>query len=137
MENKFYVKDYLSDSLCDSEAIEKCFAAAEEAEGNKTIIFDGKDYLIDRAILVSSNTDIFVDNCTIKQNDYVFDNIFRGNNHVINGIDPYGRPIEVTHICNIRLMGLGEAKIVGTDKSKVGYHPFYKEYQKIIKAYYF
>ena len=76
MENLFYIKDYLKYAKSDSDAIETCFAAAAKITDTKTIIFDGKDYLIDRAILVSSNTKIIIDNCIIKQNDYVFDNVF-------------------------------------------------------------
>lgn len=129
MEKIFYVKDFLNGAANDSEAIERCFAAAEKVSGNKTIIFDGQDYFIDRAILISSDTQIIIDNCTIKQNDYVFDNVFRGNNLIINGIDPYGAPIDVTPISNIKIIGKGDSKIVGTDKPRVGYHPFFKEYQ--------
>ena len=129
MDKTFYVKDYLKDVKSDSEAIELCLADAEKTEGEKTVVFDGKDYMIDRAILVPSDTSIIVDNCTIKQSDYVFDNVFRGNNLIINGIDPYGRPIDVTPIHNIKIVGKGDAKIVGTDKPQTGYHPFFKEYQ--------
>lgn len=125
----FYVNDYLTDAKNDSEAIELCLADAEKTAEHKTIIFDGKDYLIDRAILVPSDTTVIVDNCTIKQNDHVFDNVFRGNNLLINGIDPYGPPIDVTPIHNIKILGKGDAAIVGTDKPQIGYHPFFKEYQ--------
>lgn len=129
MAKTFYVKEYLIPGTSDSFAIECCFAAAEKQADNKIIIFDGKDYYIDRAILVSSNTQIIIDNCTIKQNDYVFDNVFRGNNLIINGIDPYGAPIDVTPIHNIKIIGKGDAKIIGTDKPQTGYHPFFDEYQ--------
>ena len=97
----FYVKEYLIPGTSDSSAIERCFATANMVTGEKTIVFDGKDYFIDRAILVPSNITIIIDNCTIKQNDYVFDNVFRGNNLIINGIDPYGAPVDVTPIHNI------------------------------------
>ena len=132
MDPIFYIKDYLKDAKNDSEAIELCFADVDKTEKQKTVIFDGKDYLIDRAILVSSNTCIIIDDCTIKQNDYVFDNVFRGNNLIINGIDPYGPPIDVTQIHNIKIIGKGDAKIIGTDKPKIGYHPFFKEYQSMV-----
>lgn len=131
MQNVFYVKDYLADGISDSEAIETCFAAANKEDGYKTVVFDGKDYRIDRAILVSSNTQILIDNCTIKQNDYVFDNVFRGDNLLINAIDPYGTPIDVTPLCNVKIIGKGNATIVGTDKPQTGYHPFFEEYQQM------
>lgn len=127
----FYVKEYLIFGTSDSSAIERCFAAANMVTGEKTIVFDGKDYFIDRAILVPSNITIIIDNCTIKQNDYVFDNVFRGNNLIINGIDPYGAPVDVTPIHNIKIMGRGDAKIIGTDKPQTGYHPFFNEYQEM------
>lgn len=129
MGETFYIKDYLKDAKNDSEAIELCFADFEKIAGEKTVIFDGKDYWIDRAILVPSDTNIIVDNCTIKQKDYVFDNVFRGNNLIINGIDPYGPPIDVTPIHNIKIIGKGCANIIGTDKPQIGYHPYFKEYQ--------
>lgn len=132
MQQTFYVKDFSECSASDSEVIERCFAEAEKVNGDKTVIFDGKDYFIDRAILVPSDTQIIVDNCTIKQNDYVFDNIFRGNNLIINGIDPYGVPIDVTPISNIKIIGKGDAKIIGTNKPRVGYHPFFNEYQPMV-----
>lgn len=128
MGKTFYIKDYICGAKNDSEAIEACFAEAARTGGD-TVIFDGGDYLIDRAILVPSDTTVIVDNCTVKQNDLVFDNVFRGNNLIINGIDPYGVPIDVTPIHDIRIIGKGDAKIIGTDKPKVGYHPFFKEYQ--------
>ncbi len=125
----FYVKDYLIANMTDSSAIERCFDAANQVTDEKMIIFDGKDYFIDRAILISSNTKVVIDNCTIKQNDYVFDNVFRGDNLLINGIDPYGAPVDVTPIHNIKIIGKGNAKVIGTDKPQTGYHPFFKEYQ--------
>ncbi|MBO5020092.1 MAG: hypothetical protein J6D52_05460 [Clostridia bacterium] len=124
-----YVKDYLDIAKSDSEAIELCINSANQESCEKTIIFDTKDYLIDRAILVPSDTTIIIDNCTIKQKDCVFDNVFRGDNLLINGIDPYDPPIDVTPINNIKIIGKGDAKIIGTDKPQTGYHPFFQEYQ--------
>ena len=127
----FYVRDYIQDGICDSKAISLCFADASKAEGEKTIVFDGKDFFIDEAIVIPSDTEIIVDNCMIKQNDLVYDNVFRGDNLIINGIDPYGVPIDVTPIHNIKIIGKGDARIVGTDKPRIGYHPFFNEYQEM------
>lgn len=129
MSNIFYVKDYITQDITDSEAIERCFAAAKTVQGKKTVVFDGKDYRIDRAVLIASDTTVMIDNCTIQQNDFVFDNMFRGDNLVINGISPYLAPLDVTPIRNIKIIGKGDAYIIGTDKPRVGYHPFFKEYQ--------
>ncbi len=132
MQHIFYVKDYVKEGITDSEAIECCFAAANMVKGEKTIVFDGKDYRIDRAILVGSDTTIVIDNCTIKQNDFVFDNVFRGNNLVIHAIHPYAEPLDVTPISNVKIIGKGDAYIIGTDKPQTGYHPFFNEYQKMV-----
>lgn len=131
MQTVFYVKDYLISGKSDSSAIERCFSEANQVTEEKTIIFDGRNYFVDRAILISSNTTVIIDNCTIKQNDYVFDNVFRGDNLIINGIDPYGTPIDVTPISNIKIIGKGSAKITGTDIPQVGYHPYFKQYQEM------
>ena len=131
MSMTFYVKDYLLFNTSDSSAIERCFADANQINGEKIIVFDGKDYWIDRAILLSSSTQVIIDNCTIKQNDYVFDNVFRGDNLLINGINPYGPPVDVTPIHHIKIIGKGNARVVGTDKPRTGYHPYFNEYQEM------
>ena len=128
----FFVKDYLKNSITDSEAIEKCLSDANKILGDKTIIFNGKNYLIDRAILISSNTNIIIDNCTIKQNDCVFDNVFRGDNLILNELDPNGTPIDVSHIENIKILGKGDAKIIGCDKNKIGYHPYFDRLEDMV-----
>ena len=127
----FHVRDYIQDGISDSKAISLCFADANKVEGEKTIVFDGKDFFIDEAILIPSDTEIIIDNCMIKQNDLVYDNVFRGDNLIINGIDPYGTPIDVTPIQNVKIIGKGDARIVGTDKPQIGYHPFFNEYQEM------
>ena len=131
MQKTFYIKDYLQSGTTDSSAIERCMQDAKQEPGERTIVFDGKDFYIDRAILVPSDTTVVLDNCTIKQNDYVFDNVFRGDNLIINGIDPYGTPIDVTPISNIKIIGKGNASVIGTDKPQTGYHPFFEEYQQM------
>jgi hypothetical protein len=50
MERIFHVKDFFADAKNDSEAIESCFAVAGDIAESKTVVFDGKDYFIDRAI---------------------------------------------------------------------------------------
>lgn len=132
MENVFYVKNYLLDGDTDSAAVERCFEAAKTAEGVKTVVFSGKDFYLDRAVLVPSDTEIIIDNCTLKQNDLVFDNVFRGDNLIINGIDPYGAPIDVKPIHNIKITGVGDATVIGTDKPQTGYHPFFNNYQLMV-----
>ena len=132
MDNIFYVKEYIKSNITDSESIELCLAEASKVHGEKQVVFDGKDYHIDRAILVDSDTTIVIDNCSVKQNDFVFDNVFRGKNVLIDAINPYMAPLEVTPLCNIKIIGKGEAYIIGTDKPQTGYHPFFGEYQKMV-----
>ncbi len=132
MKNVFYVKNYLGDNVSDSEAIRNCFADAEKVGAPKTVVFDGKDFFIDEAIVLSSDTHVIVDGCTLKQNDEVFDNIFRGANVIVNPDDPYGYPLDVVEIKNIKIEGRGNAKLIGTDVPRVGYHPGKNEHQKMV-----
>lgn len=131
MQKLFYVKDYLKTGLTDSEAIRLCFEAAN-AHDVKTVVFDGRDYALDEAIVLTSGTHVIIDNCTLKQNDKVFDNIFRGANVIVNPDKPYDYPLDVLTIENIKIEGRGCAKLIGTDVPRVGYHPGKDEYQKMI-----
>ena len=65
MNNIFYVKEYIKSNITDSESIELCLAEASKVHGEKQVVFDGKDYHIDRAILVDSDTTIVIDNCSV------------------------------------------------------------------------
>ena len=49
---------------------------------------------------------------------FVFDNVFRGSNLIVNGIDPYGAPIDVTPIRNIKILGKGDAKEILAEQDK-------------------
>ena len=120
MNNIFYVKEYIKSGITDSEAIELCLAEASAVHGEKQVVFDGKDYHIDRAILVDSDTTIVIDNCSVKQNDFVFDNVFRGKNVLLSAVNPYMAPLEVTPLRNVKIIGKGEAYIIGTDKPQTG-----------------
>lgn len=131
MKNTYYVKDYLTEKGTDSEAIRSCFDAAACAD-ERVIVFDGKDYFIDEAIVLPSNTHVVIDNCKIKQNDKVFDNIFRGANVIVDPSAPYDYPLDVLTIENIKIEGRGNAKLIGTDVPRVGYHPGKNEYQKMV-----
>ena len=131
MSKQFKVIDYVKDGLTDSEIIERCMQEASEVSGNKVILFDGKDYFIDRAIIVFDDTEIYIDGCTIKQNDFVFDNVFRGVNTIVDENDPYGFPLDVKPIKNVKIIGRNGAKIIGTSKPKIGYHTVLKEEQEM------
>ncbi|MFA7673563.1 MAG: hypothetical protein WCY62_06890 [Clostridia bacterium] len=112
---KYYAKDYIKSKRTDSESIRECLYDATECIGRKTIIFDSKDWYIDEAIILSDDTDVIIDGCMIKQNNYVFDNVFRGNNHIVDFKNPYGSPLLVGPIRNISIKGKNNARIVGCD----------------------
>ncbi len=129
MKTVFYIKDYLHPTESDSVGIARCIADARKTAGQKTVIFDGRDFNIDEAILLPSDTHVIVDSCAIRQKDGVFDNIFRGDNLEIDPSDPYGYPLNVTPIQNIIIEGRGHARLVGTDVPSRGYHPVLGEEQ--------
>lgn len=127
----FYFKDFLKDGKTDSECIKDCLKACEGID-KRTVVFDGRDWHIDEAILLKSDTTVIIDNCTIKQNNYVFDNVFRGDNLVIDRDNPYGGPIDVLPLRNIKIIGRNLAKIIGCDVNKREYHPILKEEQDMV-----
>lgn len=120
--NTVYVYDFLSAGLTDSQVISQCLNFSSILK-NRLIIFDRKDWLIDEAILLDSNTTVIVDNCKIKQNDYVFDNVFRGNNLIINPSNPDHYPLSVSPISNIKIIAKGTGVIEGCDNNVTKTHP--------------
>jgi polygalacturonase len=68
----------------------------------------------------------------IKQNNKVFDNVFRGDNLIIDSENPYCSPIDVLPISNIKIIGKNGAKIVGCDVNRKDYHPVLKETQDMV-----
>jgi hypothetical protein len=99
--NPVRVLDFYNDKKTDSEIIEECMKFASGFQP-RTVIFDGKDWLIDRAILLPSNTTVIVDGVKIKQKDLMFDAIFRGDNFEIDPKNPNGFPLKIHPISNIR-----------------------------------
>lgn len=127
----YYVFDYLKNAENDSDAIRKCLSAAAN-EKKRTVIFDRKTWMIREAILLPSDTTVIVDNCTIKQVDETFDNIFRGDNLVLDPENPYHDPLDVKELSHIRIIGKGKAVLEGPDVNKVGYHTALEEEQKMV-----
>lgn len=128
---KFYVYDYTKGGISDSEAIRNCFADAKKQK-KRTIVFDRKTWMIDEAILLPSDTTVIVDNCTIKQMDETFDNIFRGDNLVLDPENPYDCPIDVKELSNIKILGRGRAVLEGPEVNRVGYHTVLEEEQVMV-----
>lgn len=131
MDNVFYVNAYCKEGQKDDEGIKACLAAAD-ALPYRTIVFDGRDYRISEAIILPSDTTVLIDGCMIKQVDETFDNVFRGNNLSIDTENPFGTPLGVTPIRNIKILGKNGAKIEGCDINRRGYHPIIGQEQDMV-----
>jgi hypothetical protein len=125
-ERDFYVYDFIDGVKTDSEVIKECLQFAS-IFNDKTIIFDQKDWFIDEAILVPANTTIIIDGVMIKQNNEVFDNVFRSDNFQIDSANPYGFPLSIQPLNNIKIIGKNGAKIEGPEINKKLVHPTYGE----------
>lgn len=122
MDDTLYVRDFMEEGLTDSQVIAKCLKFGAGLP-NRIIIFEGKNWYIDEAIELPANTTVIVDGVMIKQNDEVFDNVFRGNNLEINPNDPYHYPLSISPIDHIYIYGIHGAKIEGPDVNRQGAHP--------------
>lgn len=121
MQNIFHVSDYRN-GRNDDEAICACLRD-RAAVSDATVVFSGDDYIISKAILIPSNTTIIVDACFIKQADFTFDNVFRGDNLVIDPENPYGHPLDILPLENVKIIGKNGAEIHGPKK-----HPKFVNY---------
>ncbi len=129
MNNIFYVSKYRM-GVNDDTAIKSCMAACANLD-ERTVIFDGEDYLISESVLLPSNTTVIIDGCKIKQADEAFDTVFRGDNLVINEANPFGAPLSLSPIKNIKILGKNGAKIEGPDKNRIGYHTFFERCEEM------
>lgn len=112
------VSDFDDSALDDDTIIENAFNFAKLYE-KKTIILDGRNYNISKAILVDSNTTIIIDGITIKQKNETFDNVFRGNNITLNEDYPNGCAQSIDlELQNIAIIGKNGAIISGCDINK-------------------
>ena len=62
----FYVTDYLKEGLSDSQCIKDCLLKVKNIKAHKKVVFSGRDWLIDEAILIYDDMEIIVDGCCIK-----------------------------------------------------------------------
>ncbi|WP_196002082.1 hypothetical protein [Clostridium sp. 1001271B_151109_B4] len=108
--------DFVNEDLRDSEIINNILSFTSAFE-KRTIVID-EDIFIDKAILLPSNTTVIINNCTIKQNDEVFDNVFRGDNMKLSTWDLYYVPSEIEYNNNIKILGKGNARIEGCTVNK-------------------
>ena len=109
--------DFYNDNMSDDEVISHVLDFSKSFE-YRTIIFDSKDWNVTNAILIPSNTTIVIDGVTIKQNNHVFDNIFRTDNIVIDNNYPNAFPLSVSRCKNIKLIGKNNAKVIACDEPK-------------------
>ena len=129
--DRYDIRDYIEAGSSDSAAIRRCLADARKSSP-RTIVFTGRNFLIDEAIELASETTVIIDGCTIKQKDETFDNIFRGDNLVLDSANPYGWPVTVRPLGNIRILGKNGAALSGCDRNVRMYHPFFKETQEAV-----
>lgn len=119
MENKFYVSDFPGKD--DDEKISRCLKSALACE-EPTVIFGGRDFEISRAILLYDNMTVIIDNCTVRQKDLTFDNVFRGANIHLSEDNPSAPALSIDKLKNVRLLGKGRAVIEGCRVNRRGYH---------------
>lgn len=105
---------FASVARSDSEAIALAIRAAKDTGLNKVRIprrneRTGADvWTVDTAILLPSDIEILLDNCTLRQADGCFDNIFRTlHTHTAAAASPSSR------LKNIHITGLGSATLDG------------------------
>ncbi|HPF57018.1 MAG TPA: glycosyl hydrolase family 28 protein, partial [Clostridiales bacterium] len=122
----FFVNEF--PGINDDERITACFAEAKRQK-NSTVVFRGRDFVISRAIEVGSDMTILVDDCTIKQADGAFDNVFRGANIKIDSEKPFGDAQDVAPLENVKIIGRGKAVIEGCDKNRRGFHTVLEQEQ--------
>ena len=109
--------DFYDSSLSDNE-IWDIILSATSFIPKKNIVID-RDMTISRVLYVYSNTTIYIDNVTIKQEDDVFDNVFRGINEIPTTSEGYeivaGENLELLE--NIKILGVGNARIEGPESA--------------------
>ncbi|MGY5351239.1 glycosyl hydrolase family 28 protein [Wenyingzhuangia sp. IMCC45533] len=103
---------------------------------NRVLVFDTITWNIDEAILIPSNTVIIIDGITIKQKDFTFDNVFRGDNLEIDPENPNGLPLSVSLLENVKILGINDAQVIGPDENFKIYNPGLKETQEAVGDYY-
>ena len=122
------VADFHKPGMTDSQCVRAALYAARDAE-SRTIIFAGRDFLLNEAVRLPSDTTVIIDNCMVKQADYTFDNVFCGDNFTVNPLDPLNDWLDLKPLKNIKILGKGKAVVSGCDKNIRIYHPFFKEEQ--------
>jgi len=106
-----------------SEAIESAITSARESATPRIVVLDSQDWIIDRTILLPSNTELVIDACRLKLADGVHDNIIRAAGILPNPADPFGVCLSVEPTANIRITGRNNAAIEGADNPYTAANP--------------
>ena len=106
------VSDFARPGISDGDAIDLAFGYAKR-KNIPTVLFDGRDWIVDRAVEYFSGLTIIVDGVTIKQADGTFDNIFRPEGIIVDPDDPYGFPAEIYETENVKITGKNGARLEG------------------------
>lgn len=88
--------------------------------------FSGRDWWLDESILLPSETTVIIDGCDLYQNDEVFDTVLRGDNMKLDPHNPFGQPLAVTPLHDIKIIGLNGASIIGCKRNRKMPHPFFE-----------
>ena len=98
--------------------INDCLRYRANLDGFVMIVLN-RDCKVSSAILLPGNTTFIINNCTITQADYTFDNVFRSGNVVLDGNDAYYLPDKIDTLHNISIIGVGKAVIKGPDMNRI------------------
>ena len=104
-------------SLKDDDA-DRLQARIDALEDSVRVLVIDRDVVLDRALLLPSHTLVIIDDCTVKQADGCFDNVFRGANVALKDDDPAWIPDSIATLEDIRIIGKGNARIVGPDRNR-------------------
>ncbi len=130
-----YFSEYVSADEPHSSSVRRLLANVQEYN-HRIIHFDVDTLLISEAILLPSRTQVILHNCVIKQADYTFDNVFRGDNLHVNEKEPYGFPLSIDSICDISITGLGNSKIVGPTQNIKMHHSVRDVHEEAVGDFY-
>ena len=93
-------------------------AQLDELPDSARVLVIDRDVVLDRALLLPSHTLVIIDDCTVKQADGCFDNVFRGANVVLKEDDLAWIPDSIATLEDIRIIGRGNARIIGPDRNR-------------------
>ena len=125
---------FAGEGVGDSDAIDRALAYMNESH-IRTLVLDGRDWTLERAAELPSDSRIVVDGVCVRQADGVLDNIFRPDGIRIDPADPFGYPFEICPTENIRIQGINGAVLEGPAVNPKMYHPVLGEMQETLGDY--